>query len=74
MRYVTTSNKQDLSDVIDFSWLSLRFHSRVSSFIPQMALLVGTCALVLMHLVLLAKFVPQISTSFSLLVPRMYVL
>jgi hypothetical protein len=81
MRFLT--HTEDLFDVTDSLRISISFSLECSGFTPQMALLVDTClhifvphffALMLMHFVLLVRFVAQISTSFSILVPRMCVL
>jgi hypothetical protein len=56
--------------VTDSSWVSLRFQSRDFRLYSTYGAS-GFIALVLMHLVL---FVVQISTSFSILVPRVCVL
>jgi hypothetical protein len=83
MRFLT--HREDLYDVTDSSWVSIRFQSRVfrfystddangryymsSQFPPP-----PFYTLVLMHLVLLARSVAQISTLFSVLVPRLCML
>jgi hypothetical protein len=70
-----------LYDVTDSSWVSIRFQSRVFGFYSTDAAS-GKCyissqfsphffALMFVHLVLLVRFVAQISTSFSMIVPRM---
>jgi hypothetical protein len=78
------SHREDMYDMTDSSWVSLRFRSQVFRFYstgdasgrcymsPQMVL--HFFALVLIQLVLLARFVAQNSTSFSILVPRICVL
>jgi hypothetical protein len=82
MRFLT--HRADLCDVTDSSWVSIRFQSRVFRFYStdgtsgrsykSYNFFFPLLASVLMHLVLLAGFVAQISTSFSILVPRMCVL
>jgi hypothetical protein len=81
MRFLT---HRDLYDVTYYSWISIRFQSRVFRFYSTD----GTSrryymfshfffhffALLRMHSVLFVMFVAQISTSFSIPVPRMCVL
>jgi hypothetical protein len=40
MRFIT--HREDLYDVTDYSWISIRFQSPVLRFYPQMALVVDT--------------------------------
>jgi hypothetical protein len=71
-------------DGTDSSWVSIRLRSRVFRFsstdgasgryYTSSQIVFHFFALVLIHLVLLARFVAQISTSFSIPVPRMCVL
>jgi Na+/alanine symporter len=82
MRFLT--NREDLYDVTDFSLVSIRFQSRVfrlystdgisSRHYVSYKFFHFFYALVVMNLVMLAGFIAQISTSFSILVPRMCVL
>jgi hypothetical protein len=81
MRLLT--HREDLYGVTDSSWSCIRFQSRVFMFYSTdgssgkyytSSYFFYFFALTPMHLVLLARFVAQISTSFSILVPRMCVL
>jgi hypothetical protein len=82
MRFPT--HREVVYDVIDSSWVSIIFQSRVFRFYStdcasgRYYMSSQKCshffALVLMHRVLLAKLLTQISTSFVILVPRMCLL
>jgi hypothetical protein len=75
---------RDLHEVTDSSWVSIRFQSRVFRFYAKdgasgryymsSQIFFQLLALGFTHLIVLARFVAQIFTSFSLLLPRMCVL
>jgi hypothetical protein len=79
MRFLT--HRQDLYDATDSSWVSIRFRSWVFRFYStdgasgryytSSQIVFHFFAMVLIHLGLLARFVTRISTSISILVPRM---
>jgi hypothetical protein len=74
------SGSEDLYDVTDSSLISIRFQSGLFRFYSTDGISGRYCmstqifpnffALVLMHLILVVTFLAQISTSFSILVPR----
>jgi hypothetical protein len=84
VRNEVLTHREDLYEVTDSPHLSINFSLECSGLTPQMALVVYiTClhtfsfyffAMMLLHLVLSVMFIAQISTSFSVPLPRMCVL